>query len=101
MNPLIELSLPEEKTIKKGQRLTSKTWSLKLCSMAVAWLDPVRNDVDLSVLEALGRRAVQRLLSQGFFHLFPFNYRGGHVSLCFPQSPQILYAELIGILPRV
>lgn len=50
--------------------------------MAAAWLDPINTDVDLCVLRAGGRRTVQRLLSLGFLHLFPFNDRGGYVSTC-------------------
>ena len=60
--------------------------------MAVAWLDPINTNVDLGVLKAQGRRTVQRLLSLGFFLLFPFVDRGGHISLCLSlQSTDLFY----------
>ena len=84
MNPLIELSLPEEKTMKGVSSRLQKHGG-RSC---VSWLrlggDPINTDVDLGVLEAQGRRTVQRQLSLGFFHLFPSDDRGGHVSTRFP-----------------
>lgn len=86
MNPLIELSLPEEKAIKRGQWTTSKkTWPQKLCFMAVARLDPINTDVDLCVLQALGgMRTVQTGLSlPRVLALIPLC---GHVSACLPRK---------------
>lgn len=92
VNPLIELSLPEEKTIKGVSSWLQKRWSQTLCFMAVGWLDPISTAADLIVLEAQGRRTVQRQLSLGFVHLFPSDDRGGHVSTWLPlKSSDSLY----------
>lgn len=66
--------------------------------MALAEFDPINPDADLGVPKTQGRRAVQSQLSLGFLHLFPFDDRGEHVSMCFPlKSPD---SELISVLKR-